>query len=79
MDRDNSFNSTSILGLISDTVNKYQTEDQSIKEVWKLPCFDVEVPEACMAKWKEHYEQYGQDMFCVGCCFLYISSVIATI
>nr|POE66553.1 tetraketide alpha-pyrone reductase 1 [Quercus suber] len=59
MDRDNSFNSTSILGLISDTVNKYQTEDHSMKEVWKLPCFDVEVPEACMEKWKEHYEQYG--------------------
>lgn len=31
MERDNSFNSTSILGLIYDTVNKYQTEDQSIK------------------------------------------------
>ena len=31
-------------------------------EVRKLPCFDVEVPEACMEKWKEHYEQYRQDM-----------------
>lgn len=62
MERDNSFNSTSILGLIYDTVNKYQTEDQSMKEVRKLPCFDVEVPEACMEKWKEHYEQYRQDM-----------------
>ncbi|KAK4601857.1 hypothetical protein RGQ29_011108 [Quercus rubra] len=62
MERDNSFNSTSILGLIYDMVNKYQTEDQSMKEVRKLPCFDVEVPEACMEKWKEHYEQYRQDM-----------------
>ncbi|KAK7859290.1 protein involved in de novo 2 [Quercus suber] len=31
-------------------------------EVRKLPCFDVKVPEACMEKWKEHYEQYRQDM-----------------
>lgn len=31
-------------------------------EVRKLPCFDVEVPEACMFTWRKHYEQYRQDM-----------------
>ena len=31
-------------------------------EIWKLPCFDIEVPEACWNKWKEHYEQYRQEM-----------------
>jgi len=31
-------------------------------EIWKLPCFDVEVPDACLNKWKEHYEQYRQEM-----------------
>ncbi|KAK7845911.1 putative rna-dependent rna polymerase 5 [Quercus suber] len=40
----------------------YDALDAPKKEVRKLPCFDVEVPEACMEKWKEHYEQYRQDM-----------------
>jgi hypothetical protein len=31
MERENSFNSTSILGLIYDTVNSYQAEDLSMK------------------------------------------------
>lgn len=31
-------------------------------EVWKLPCFDVEIPEACLEKWKKYYEQYRQEM-----------------
>jgi hypothetical protein len=31
-------------------------------EIWKLPCFDVEVPKACLNKWTEHYKQYRQEM-----------------
>ncbi|XP_059431765.1 probable RNA-dependent RNA polymerase 5 [Corylus avellana] len=62
MERDNFYISTSILGVIYDTVKSYQSEDPSVKEIRKLPCFDVEVPKACLNKWKEHYEQYRQEM-----------------
>ncbi|XP_062149198.1 probable RNA-dependent RNA polymerase 5 isoform X1 [Alnus glutinosa] len=62
MEREKSFTSTSILGLIYDKVKSYQSEDPSMKEIWKLPCFDFEVPDACLNKWKEHYEQYRQEM-----------------
>ncbi|KAE7998673.1 hypothetical protein FH972_003192 [Carpinus fangiana] len=62
MERDNSCTSTSILGLIYDQVKSFQSEDPSVKEIWKLPCFDVEVPKACLNKWTEHYKQYRQEM-----------------
>ncbi|ONH97965.1 hypothetical protein PRUPE_7G221200 [Prunus persica] len=62
MERVNSYKSTSILGLIYDTVNAYQAEDASIKEVKKLPMFDVEVPEECLKKWREHYQHYRSEM-----------------
>ncbi|KAB1214810.1 putative RNA-dependent RNA polymerase 5 [Morella rubra] len=60
--RENSFTSTSVLGSIYDTVSSYQAEDPSMKEVGKLPCFDVEVPKVCLDKWKELYDQYRQEM-----------------
>ncbi|VVA10487.1 PREDICTED: probable RNA-dependent [Prunus dulcis] len=62
MERVNSYKSTSILGLIYDTVNAYQAEDASIKEVKKLPMFDVEVPEECLKKWREHHQHYRSEM-----------------
>ncbi|XP_059431763.1 probable RNA-dependent RNA polymerase 3 isoform X2 [Corylus avellana] len=62
MEREKSYTSTSILGLIYDKVESYQFEDPSMKEIRKLPCFDVKVPKACLNKWKEHYEQYRQEM-----------------
>ena len=31
-------------------------------EIMKLPCFDVEVPEQCLEKWKNCYEKYRVDM-----------------
>ncbi|KAK9947829.1 hypothetical protein M0R45_003431 [Rubus argutus] len=37
-----SYRSVSILGLIYDTVEKYQTEDSSLKEIRKLPLFEVD-------------------------------------
>ncbi|CAL2274878.1 unnamed protein product [Prunus armeniaca] len=62
MERVNSYKSTSILGLIYDTVNAYQLEDASIKEVKKLPMFDVEVPGECLRKWREHHQHYRSEM-----------------
>ncbi|KAK2650448.1 hypothetical protein Ddye_017937 [Dipteronia dyeriana] len=56
-----SFDSKSVLGNIYHTVKSYEAEDLHVK-VWKLPCFDDEVPEACMTKWKELYPQYRQEM-----------------
>lgn len=31
-------------------------------EIRKLPCFDVEVPEPCLEKWKACYENYRAEM-----------------
>lgn len=31
-------------------------------EVKKLPIFDVEVPEKCLKKWREHHQHYGREM-----------------
>ncbi|KAF3442984.1 hypothetical protein FNV43_RR16902 [Rhamnella rubrinervis] len=62
MEKKNSFKSSSILGIIYDTVNSYQYEDHSNKEIRKLPCFDVEVPEPCLKKWMDCYENYRADM-----------------
>ncbi|KAL5572573.1 hypothetical protein UlMin_022170 [Ulmus minor] len=64
MEKNSSYKSCSILGAIYDLVGSYQTEDQSnnIKEIWKLRCFDVEVPEASLVKWKDYYAQYLKDM-----------------
>ena len=34
----------------------------STPEIWKLPCFDIEVPEPCYRKWKDYYCQYREEM-----------------
>lgn len=40
----------------------------SYPEVWKLPSFDVDIPEDCFnkskeyIKWKEYYEKYREEM-----------------
>lgn len=57
-----SYRSVSILGLIYDTVEKYQTEDSSLKEIRKLPLFEVDVPEKCLEKWKKLYDDYRNEM-----------------
>ncbi|KAH7512897.1 hypothetical protein FEM48_Zijuj12G0138900 [Ziziphus jujuba var. spinosa] len=62
MKKNKCYTSTSILGLIYDAVRSYQEEDHSNKEISKLPCFDVEVPEACYTKWNEHYGRYLAEM-----------------
>ncbi|ESR64511.1 putative RNA-dependent RNA polymerase 3 [Citrus sinensis] len=57
-----SFESTSVLGTIYNTVKSYEAVDRSVTEIWKLPCFDDGVPEACMTKWKGYYDQYRWEM-----------------
>ncbi|RDX71616.1 putative RNA-dependent RNA polymerase 5, partial [Mucuna pruriens] len=62
MERDKSFTSTSILGLIYDEVGRWQTKDMSGEEIRRVPCFDVEVPSICMEKWEDLYKEYRKDM-----------------
>ncbi|CAF1771497.1 hypothetical protein YC2023_118873 [Brassica napus] len=68
-----SFNSTSILGLIYDTVVSQNEEEPPpcgthhllchISEIKKLPCFEDElVPESHMEKWGGWYENYKDEM-----------------
>ncbi|GMN50613.1 hypothetical protein TIFTF001_019771 [Ficus carica] len=63
MERKNSFKSNSILGKIYDQVKAYMEEDLSKKEIRKLPCFDVDVPENCWKSWKGNYDMYRAEMF----------------
>ncbi|KAL5572572.1 hypothetical protein UlMin_022169 [Ulmus minor] len=62
MEKKNSYTSKSILGAIYDRVGNYQSEDHTIGRIWKLPCFDIEVPEPCYRKWKDYYGQYREEM-----------------
>ncbi|XP_028781093.1 probable RNA-dependent RNA polymerase 5 [Neltuma alba] len=62
MEKDNSYTSTSILGLLYDEVDRYQYEDTSKKDITKLPCFDVEVPENYLNMWRLYYDQYRSEM-----------------
>ncbi|GJV89454.1 RNA-dependent RNA polymerase, eukaryotic, partial [Tanacetum coccineum] len=59
---DKSYHSPSVLGLIYDTVKGYQSDNASRKEVWKLPCFNVEIPAATMNLWKDRYKSYRSEM-----------------
>ena len=31
-------------------------------EIWKLPCFDVEIPTSCLRLWSEKYSNYRCEM-----------------
>ncbi|KAI4350804.1 hypothetical protein L6164_005219 [Bauhinia variegata] len=62
MERENSFTSTSILGLIYDEVKKYQTKQLLDQDIRKLACFDVEIPPASLKLWESNYEEYRKDM-----------------
>ncbi|XP_034699033.1 probable RNA-dependent RNA polymerase 5 isoform X1 [Vitis riparia] len=63
MGRESSYHSTSILGQIYDAVESFQPENQSTKEIWRLPLFNIDaVPQACLRSWKDRYDQYRSDM-----------------
>ncbi|KAJ6993861.1 RNA-dependent RNA polymerase 5 [Populus alba x Populus x berolinensis] len=56
------YRSTSILGRIYDKVKAYEDMDLSSNDVWEHPCFDGEVHEPYLVKWKRLYDQYRSDM-----------------
>ncbi|KAI8565472.1 hypothetical protein RHMOL_Rhmol03G0262000 [Rhododendron molle] len=65
MGRANSYHSTSVLGLIYDTVEKsLQSEDLLAKDVEfsKLPFFDVQLPKDSWMLWGKRYEDYRNEM-----------------
>ncbi|KAJ1384509.1 RNA-dependent RNA polymerase, eukaryotic-type [Sesbania bispinosa] len=62
MERDTSYTFTSILGLISDTVNNLDDEDISNIEITKLCHFMVHLPVGYMDMWKALHEQYKDEI-----------------
>ncbi|GMP59698.1 hypothetical protein CsSME_00022876 [Camellia sinensis var. sinensis] len=64
LEKPNKYNSTSVLGLIYERVESFQSQDLSATdvEVWKLPCFDVEIPTPYMKLWHERYSEYRREM-----------------
>ncbi|KAM7260355.1 hypothetical protein ACFE04_016096 [Oxalis oulophora] len=58
----NTFISTSVLGLIYNKVKEHEARSDSEIEIWKLPQFNQEVPEAYMQIWKVHYAKYCNEM-----------------
>ncbi|KAK6151840.1 hypothetical protein DH2020_014475 [Rehmannia glutinosa] len=59
---DLSYHSSSILGQIYDRVIAYKNEAVLQREVWKLSCFDIPIPEAYVNMWKARYESYRKEM-----------------
>ncbi|KAL3829924.1 hypothetical protein ACJIZ3_018726 [Penstemon smallii] len=62
---DLSYKSSSILGLIYDRVEAFKDAAAvpvTTKEVWKLSCFEVEIPVIYVNMWKSRYEKYLKDM-----------------
>ncbi|KAI3802886.1 hypothetical protein L1987_31032 [Smallanthus sonchifolius] len=57
-----SYNSSSVLGEIYDTAKAYQPDNALIRNIWKLPCFNVEVPEHVLYLWKNRYDSYKHEM-----------------
>ncbi|KAJ3693856.1 hypothetical protein LUZ60_009336 [Juncus effusus] len=57
-----SYKSTSILGQVYDKVQSFQAQKVDSKGVWKLPCFDVNLPQDCIQKWEIHYKNYSKEM-----------------
>ncbi|XP_058206703.1 probable RNA-dependent RNA polymerase 5 isoform X2 [Rhododendron vialii] len=65
MGRANSYHSTSVLGLIYDTVEKFlQSEDLPANdvEILKLPFFDVPLSKDSWMLWGKRYEDYRNEM-----------------
>ncbi|KAL0426980.1 UNVERIFIED_CONTAM: putative RNA-dependent RNA polymerase 3 [Sesamum latifolium] len=56
-----SYDSSSILGQIYDTVNAFKNEAVPRKEIWKLPCLVDPIPELYL-KWKARYKDYREEM-----------------
>ncbi|KAG6389123.1 hypothetical protein SASPL_150582 [Salvia splendens] len=59
---ENSYHSSSILGLIYDRVQEFQNGDVPGKEIWKMPCFDIPIPEDYLITWRDRYKCYCGEM-----------------
>ncbi|KAK1417362.1 hypothetical protein QVD17_26489 [Tagetes erecta] len=57
-----SYHSSSVLGEIYDTAKAYQPDNILIRGIWKLPCFNVEIPDVVLNLWKDRYDTYKHDM-----------------
>nr|QCD25904.1 RNA-dependent RNA polymerase 3 [Helianthus tuberosus] len=57
-----SYNSSSVLGEIYDRAMAYQPDNALIREIWKLPCFNVEIPDSILSLWKNRYDSYRHEM-----------------
>ncbi|CAI9285993.1 unnamed protein product [Lactuca saligna] len=62
LEKNKTYNSSSVLGLIYDTAKAYLPDNASIQDIWKLPCFNVEIPEGCLDLWKKWYSSYRHEM-----------------
>ncbi|KAI3983152.1 hypothetical protein MKX01_030874 [Papaver californicum] len=63
--KDNSYHSTSVLGLIFDEVEAFEKfGNQQVIEVDKLPSFEQVVPEDRIAFWTEQHNSYRTEMCC---------------
>lgn len=56
------YSSTSVLGEIYNKVIEYQPDNALLQDIPKLPCFNVEIPEASLNLWKERYRLYRLEM-----------------
>ncbi|KAL1532896.1 RNA-directed RNA polymerase [Salvia divinorum] len=59
---ENSYHSSSILGLIYDRVQEFCSDAEHEKEIWKMPCFNIPIPEDYLIMWKDRYECYCKEM-----------------
>ncbi|XP_071715464.1 probable RNA-dependent RNA polymerase 5 [Rutidosis leptorrhynchoides] len=57
-----SYTSSSVLGEIYETAKAYQPDNALIQNIWKLPSFEIEIPEASLNIWKARYTSYRQEM-----------------
>ncbi|KAJ0745501.1 putative RNA-directed RNA polymerase [Helianthus annuus] len=57
-----SYSSSSVLGEIYDRAMAYQPDNALIREIWKLPCFNVEIPDPILSLWKNRYDSYRHEM-----------------
>ncbi|KAK2982308.1 hypothetical protein RJ640_027405, partial [Escallonia rubra] len=62
MERVSKYQSTSVLGIIYDTVQLGQPEESSIEDFTKLSCFDAEIPHYVKLRWKVGYDAYRKEM-----------------
>ncbi|XP_076939007.1 putative RNA-dependent RNA polymerase 4 [Bidens hawaiensis] len=62
MGRKPEYHSTSILGKIFDEFQNSKNEKLPIQEIWKLPQFNVNIPDSCLTIWDKRYLTYRQEM-----------------